>query len=147
MSFLVKKILFIYLLKLLYYYDIRMESIDVLPAEKIAFIAYNIGVYESVQKFGVLITSGKITSNMDVSKIAELLIESSAFYDAEMISSLMKDVDRREAIAEEIATKLYEKNVKDVRQLIDVMKLYSIQKTKTVDEVFQFREALLEHCC
>ena len=42
-------------------------------------------------------------------------------------------------LAEEIATKLYDdKNVKDVRQLIDVMKLYSIQKTKTVDEVFQF---------
>jgi hypothetical protein len=53
---------------------------------------------------------------------------------------LMKDQDRREAIAEEIATKLYDKNVKDVRQLIDVMKLYSIQKTKTVDEVFAFRK-------
>ena len=53
---------------------------------------------------------------------------------------LMKDADRREAIAEEIATKLYEKSVRDVRQLIDVMKLYSIQKTKTVDEVFQFME-------
>jgi hypothetical protein len=39
-----------------------MESIDVLPPEKIAFIAYNIGVYESVQKFGGLITSGKITN-------------------------------------------------------------------------------------
>jgi hypothetical protein len=39
---------------------------------------------------------------------------------------LMKDVDRREQVAEEIATKLYdEKDVKDVRQLIDVMKLYS----------------------
>jgi MoxR-like ATPase len=49
---------------------------------------------------------------------------------------LIKDADRREAIAEEIATKLYdEKNVKDVRQLIDVMKLYSIQKTKTVDQI------------
>ena len=55
---------------------------------------------------------------------------------------LIKDQDRREAIAEEIATKLYDdKNVKDVRQLIDVMKLYSIQKTKTVDEVFAFRKA------
>jgi MoxR-like ATPase len=55
---------------------------------------------------------------------------------------LMKDTDRREQVAEEIATKLYdEKNVKDIRQLIDVMKLYSIQRTKTVDEVFQFREA------
>jgi hypothetical protein len=37
-----------------------MESIDTLPPEKIAFIAY-IGVYESVQKFGRLITSGKIS--------------------------------------------------------------------------------------
>ena len=66
-----------------------MESIDVLPPEKIAFIAYNMGVYESVQKFGGLITSGKITNGTDVSKIAELLLESSAFYDAEMISSLI----------------------------------------------------------
>ena len=66
-----------------------MESIDVLPPEKIAFIAYNIGVYESVQKFGGLITSGKITNGTDVSEIAELLLESSAFYDAEMISSLI----------------------------------------------------------
>ncbi len=66
-----------------------MESIDVLPPEKIAFIAYNIGVYESVQKFGGLITSGRITNGTDVSKIAELLLESSAFYDAEMISSLI----------------------------------------------------------
>ena len=52
----------------------------------------------------------------------------------------MKEADRREQVAEEIATKLYEKNVKDVRQLIDVMKLYSIQKTKTIDEVFAFME-------
>jgi len=61
-----------------------MESIDILPPEKIAFIAYNIGVYESVQKFGGLITSGKITSNTDVPRVAELLSESNAFYDAEM---------------------------------------------------------------
>ena len=54
---------------------------------------------------------------------------------------LMKDADRREAIAEEIATKSYDdKNVKDVRQLIDVMKLYSIQKTKTVNQIFEFME-------
>ena len=66
-----------------------MESIDVLPPEKIAFIAYNIGVYESVQKFGGLITNGKITSSTDMSKIAELLLGSTAVYDAEMISSLI----------------------------------------------------------
>jgi hypothetical protein len=54
---------------------------------------------------------------------------------------LIKDPDRRQAIAEEIATKLYDKDVKDVRQLIDVMKLYSIQKTETVDQIFEFMEA------
>jgi L-aminopeptidase/D-esterase-like protein len=46
-------------------------------------------VYESVQKFGGLITSGRITNGTDVGKIVELLLESSAFYDAEMISSLI----------------------------------------------------------
>jgi hypothetical protein len=66
-----------------------MELVDILPPEKIAFIVYNIGVYESVQKFGGLITSGKITSSTDVSKVAELLSESNAFYDAEMISQLI----------------------------------------------------------
>jgi len=54
-----------------------MESIDLLPPEKTAFIAYSIGVYESVQKFGGLITSGKITYGTDNNKIAELLLESS----------------------------------------------------------------------
>jgi len=73
-----------------YYYQLKkMESIDIMPPEKIAFIAYNIGVYESVQKFGGLITSGKITDSIDVGKIAELLSQSSTFYDSEMISSLI----------------------------------------------------------
>ena len=70
--------------------NIIMESIDdVLPPEKIAFIAYNIGVYESVQKFGGLSTSGKITNGTDVSKVAELLSQSTAFYDAYMIAGLI----------------------------------------------------------
>jgi hypothetical protein len=69
-----------------------MESLDVLLPEKIAFIAYNIGVFESVQKFGHLITSGKISNGMDVSKVAELLSESHAFYDAEMISQLINSM-------------------------------------------------------
>jgi hypothetical protein len=66
------------------------QPIDIVPPEKIAFIAYNIGVYESVQKFGGLITSGKITDNneSDVQKIAQLLSESTAFYDAEMIAQI-----------------------------------------------------------
>src|SRR5215203_4575283 len=66
------------------------QPIDIVPPEKIAFIAYNIGVYESVQKFGSLITSGKITDNeSDVQKIAQLLSEASAFYDAEMIAQII----------------------------------------------------------
>lgn len=66
-----------------------MNYVDALPPEKVAFIAYNIGIYESVQKFGNLITSGKITGDTDVPKVAELLSESSAFYDSEMIAGLI----------------------------------------------------------
>ncbi len=66
-----------------------MESTDVLPAEKVAFVAYNIGIYESVQKFGGLITSGKISNGTDVNKVAELLQDTSAFYDADMMASLI----------------------------------------------------------
>jgi LPS O-antigen subunit length determinant protein (WzzB/FepE family) len=71
-----------------------MKSDETLPPEKIAFIAYNIGVYESVQKSGQLIMNGKITSNTDASKVAELLSESIAFYDAEMISGLINTMLR-----------------------------------------------------
>jgi hypothetical protein len=53
------------------------------------FIAYNIGVYESVQKFGHLITSGIITDRSDAPKIAKLLSEDTTFYDAEMVSQLV----------------------------------------------------------
>ena len=62
---------------------------NILPPEKIAFIAYNVGVFESVQKFGNLITSNKITGGMDPDKVAELLEETHAFYDAEMIAQLI----------------------------------------------------------
>ena len=67
------------------------EPIDIVPSEKIAFIAYNIGVYESVQKFGTLITHGKISNEKgsDVSYIAQLLSEATAFYDEEMISQVI----------------------------------------------------------
>ena len=71
------------------------QPIDIVPPEKIAFIAYNIGVYESVQKFGGLITSGKITNNeSDVQKIAQLLLEAKAFYDAEMIAQIINAILR-----------------------------------------------------
>lgn len=36
-----------------------------------------------------MIISGKITNSTDVSRVAELLSESNAFYDVEMISELM----------------------------------------------------------
>lgn len=57
--------------------------------ERIAFIAYNIGVYESIQKFASLILSGKINSNLDTNKIAQLLSETLTFYDSELISQLI----------------------------------------------------------
>ena len=67
----------------------KHRDYDVIPPEKIAFIAYNIGVYESVQKFGSLVTSGKITDGTDLSKVAELLSKSTAFYDADMIAGII----------------------------------------------------------
>jgi hypothetical protein len=71
------------------------QPIDIVSPEKIAFIAYNIGVYESVQKFGGLITSRKITNNeSDVQKIAQLLLEARAFYDAEMIAQIINAILR-----------------------------------------------------
>jgi hypothetical protein len=57
--------------------------------ERIAFIAYNIGIYESIQKFASLILSGKINNALDTNKIAQLLSETITFYDAEMISQLI----------------------------------------------------------
>ncbi|HYY86993.1 MAG TPA: hypothetical protein VE594_07810 [Nitrososphaeraceae archaeon] len=57
--------------------------------ERIAFIAYNIGVYESIQKFASLILSGKINNNLDTNRIAQLLSETLTFYDADLISQLM----------------------------------------------------------
>jgi hypothetical protein len=67
-------------------------DIDALPPEKIAFIAYNVGVFESVQKFGSIITSGKITGGMDPARVAELLETTQAFYDSEMIAQLVNSM-------------------------------------------------------
>ena len=76
--------------KALHYDDMQPSDIeDNLPPEIIAFIAYNVGIFESVQKFGNLITSGKITSGMDPVKVAEFLEEARVFYDAEMIAQLI----------------------------------------------------------
>jgi hypothetical protein len=71
------------------------QPIDFLPPEKIAFIAYNIGVYESVQKFGNLIISGKLSGNItDPDKVGEMLVDTVAFYDSEMISQLINSMIR-----------------------------------------------------
>ena len=70
------------------------QSIDFLPPEKIAFIAYNIGVYESVQKFGNLITSGKLSGITDADRVVEMLLETVAFYDSEMISQVINAIIR-----------------------------------------------------
>jgi hypothetical protein len=80
-------------------YCMQPSDIDILPPEKIAFIAYNVGVFESVQKFGNLITSGKIASGMDPEKVAELLAESRAFYDSEMIAQLVNGMLAQQASA------------------------------------------------
>lgn len=72
-----------------------------LPAEKIAFIAYNIGVYESVQKFGNLIISGKISGATDAATVVELLAETTAFYDAQMISQLINSMLRSQGMTGE----------------------------------------------
>ena len=68
------------------------SDIDIPQQEKVAFIAYNIGVFESVQKFGNLITSGKITGGMDPAAVAKLLEETRAFYDSEMIAQLINSM-------------------------------------------------------
>ena len=57
--------------------------------ERIAFIAYNIGIYESIQKFASLILTGKINENLDTNSIAQLLSETLTFYDSGLISQLM----------------------------------------------------------
>jgi hypothetical protein len=75
------------------------SDIDILPPEKIAFIAYNVGIFESVQKFGDLITSGKITGGMEPEKVAELLVESRAFYDSEMVTQLVNGMLAQRASA------------------------------------------------
>jgi len=62
---------------------------NIISPEKIAFIAYNIGVYETVQKFGESIIQGKITSDMDIPKIAEVLSSSHSFYDSELLSQIV----------------------------------------------------------
>ncbi|MDR4491612.1 MAG: hypothetical protein R2685_12045 [Candidatus Nitrosocosmicus sp.] len=84
--------------------------------EKIAFIAYNIGVYETVQKFGGSIAKGKISSNMDVSKIAEVLSESHAFYDSELISQIINTMVRTNKESALLINRVSKEDVDEVLQ-------------------------------
>jgi hypothetical protein len=96
-----------------------MDNYDhTLPHEKIAFIAYNIGVYETVQKFGESIIKGKITPNMDISRIAEVLSESYSFYDSEIISQIVNAMIRQNKESTSIIGNVTSKDVDQVmRQL------------------------------
>jgi hypothetical protein len=96
-----------------------MENSDYnMPPEKIAFIAYNIGVYETVQKFGDSIIKGKITSNMDISKIAEVLASSYSFYDSELISQIVNVMIRQNKESSSIIERVTSEEVNQVmRQL------------------------------
>ena len=96
-----------------------MDNYDyTLPPEKIAFIAYNIGVYETVQKFGESIIKGKITPNMDISRIAEVLSESYSFYDSEIISQIVNAMIRQNKESTSIIGNVTSKDVDQVlRQL------------------------------
>lgn len=92
-----------------------MENSDYnLPPEKIAFIAYNIGVYETVQKFGDSIIKGKITSNMDISKIAEVLASSYSFYDSELISQIVNVMIRQNKESSSIIERVTSEEVNQV---------------------------------
>ncbi len=95
--------------------SLNVDSYDYrLPPEKIAFIAYNIGVYETVQKFGESIMKGKITSNMDVFKIAEALYDSHSFYDSEIISQIINAMIRQNKESTSIIGKVSPKDVDQV---------------------------------
>jgi hypothetical protein len=102
------------------------SDIDIMPPEKIAFIAYNVGVFESVQKFGSLITSGKITGGMDPSKVAELLEETRAFYDAEMLAQLINGMLAQRA-SMDLSMTIRRVNAGQVEYVLDQLKAAGVQ--------------------
>lgn len=66
-----------------------------------------------MQKFGGLITSGKITEQNDVSKVAELLSQSRAFYDADMFAGLINAILYH--IKDKIVKRVSSNHVSDVK--------------------------------
>lgn len=73
----------------------KEEPIDIVPPDKLSFITYNIWVCKPVQKCGGLITNRKSSSEVDLSKIAQLPSEAIAFYDDEwMILQLINAILR-----------------------------------------------------
>ena len=69
-----------------------MDNLQPIPPEKIAFIAYNIGVYECIQKFANILPSGKINKDTDTNTIANLLLETKAVYDEQTISLIINSM-------------------------------------------------------
>ena len=93
-----------------------MDPLNEKP-EKVAFIAYNIGIYESIQKFATLILAGKIDRSLDTNKIAELLAETVTFYDADMISQLINLL-----IANDSKSPFSQVDTNEVNYVIDQLK-------------------------
>lgn len=109
----------------------RPQNIDnTLPAEKIAFIAYNIGVYESVQKFGSLITSGKISGATDAEKVAGLLTETTAFYDSEMISQIINSMLRSQSRTRGSLTTIGRTTAVEIEYVIEQLKAGGVSLRK-----------------
>ena len=99
------------------YFNMDNSDYNISP-EKNAFIAYNLGVYETVQKFGDSIIKGKITSDMDISKIAEVLAGSYSFYDSELISQIVNVMIRQNTESSSIIGHVTSEEVNQVmRQL------------------------------
>ena len=97
-----------------------MDPLNEKP-EKVAFIAYNIGIYESIQKFASLILAGKIDRSLDTNKIAELLSETVTFYDADMISQLINIL-----LASNSKSPLGRVDTDEVNYVIDQLKVCGI---------------------
>jgi hypothetical protein len=68
-----------------------------------------------------LVTSGKITDGTDVSKVAELLSKSTAFYDADMIAGIINAMLYHR---KEHSTVVQEVTAEQVRYVIDLLRNY-----------------------
>ena len=86
-----------------------------------------------------MITSGKIASNTDVAKVAELLSESNAFYDAEMISQLvnaMQQQHRKNSIIKRVTAA-------EVNYIINQLKAAGVS-IPWLDQIYTFSGNILD---